>query len=46
MNNNVSKDIKLINSNNKRKNNIFFTINKTIINNMNNTFNNSNNSKN
>ena len=46
MNNNISKDIKLINSNNKRKNNIFFTINKTIINNMNNTFNNSNNSKN
>ena len=42
MNNNIRNDNQLINSN-KKKNNIFFTINKTIIHNMNNTFNNSNN---
>ena len=52
---NVNKNLKNINTNNrndnklmnhKKKNNIFFTINKTIIHNMNNTFNNSNNNKN
>ena len=52
---NVSKNLKNINTNfrndnklvnHKKKNNIFFTINKTIIHNMNNTFNNSNNNKN
>ncbi len=41
-NNNLRNDNQFINSN-KKKNNIFFTINKTIIHNMNNTFNNSNN---
>ena len=49
---NVNKNFKSINTNirndnnlmnQKKKNNIFFTINKTIIHNMNNTFNNSNN---
>ena len=41
-NNTIKNDNPLINSI-KKKNNIFFTINKTIIHNMNNTFNNSNN---
>ena len=52
---NVNKNFKKINMNirndnklpnHKKKDNIFFTINKTIIHNMNNTFNNSNNNKN
>jgi hypothetical protein len=44
--NNVSNnDGQWINSSNKRKNNIFFTINKTIINNLNNTFSNTNHIK-
>jgi E3 ubiquitin-protein ligase HUWE1 len=42
INNNIKNDNQLINSI-KKKNNIFFTINKTIIHNMNNTFNNSSN---
>jgi hypothetical protein len=44
INNNIRNDSKLMNSNQK-KNNFFFTINKTIIHNMNNTFNNSNHNK-
>ena len=44
INTNIRNDNKLVNH--KKKNNIFFTINKTIIHNMNNTFNNSNNNKN
>ena len=42
INKNLRNDNKLVNSSQK-KNNIFFTINKTIIHNMNNTFSNSNN---
>jgi len=44
INTNIRNDNKLVNH--KKKNHIFFTINKTIIHNMNNTFNNSNSNNN